>query len=734
MTKYYQHVLSLVFAVKEINENPSILPNVTLGFHIYDSYNDAQMTYRTTFELLFKSYSFVLNYVCQSHKKPLAIIGALDSKTTFRMTTILSIYKIPQLAYGSFSLLKAEMVQLHSFYHMAPNADLQDNGIISLLKHFGWTWVGLFVMDDDRGGGKMEALLSQSGICSDFTIQIPSQKHIDDRNGWNNLIHKLYHIFKFSKSRIFVIYGKTGAILWVYVHITQGALADTNSALIGKVWITIAEADFILESINRHDNLQMFNGALSFHIHSAEPPEFQTFLQTLKPGWTAADDLFKEFWEQAFDCSLPDPRISYKVSGTCTGEERLESLIPPLFEMRMTGLSYGIYNAVYVLALAVQALYASRLNRRAMIDGNKSDLQYLQPWQIPPLSVCSISCIPGYQKSKREGDKFCCYDCIPCPEGKISNQTDKGECFQCPDDQYPSRNQDHCIHKRITFLSFEETLGKIFTSVAIFLALITVLVLGIFVLHNDTLIVKANNREITYTLLVSLLFSFLSSFLFLGPAGKFTCLFRQPVSAISFTVAVSSVLAKTFTVILAFMATKPSSKMKKWVKKRVASSIVVSCSFIQVGICAIWIGTFPPFPFLDMKSVTEEIIMQCNEGSSIMFYLVLGYMGFLSIISFTVAFLARKLPDIFNEAKFITFSMLLFCSVWLSFVPTYLSTKGTGMVAVQIFAILVSSAGLLCFIFPFKCYIILLKPELNSRQQLTKRRVKHQAGHLNVLH
>ncbi|XP_061469563.1 vomeronasal type-2 receptor 26-like [Rhineura floridana] len=584
--KEYRQILSFLFAIQEINQDPRILPNITLGYNIYETYFNARMTSDAMLDLLAGGENNIPNHCCGRWNNLLAVLEGTNSEISNQISVMSGLYKIPQVSFGFDTL--SDQTQFPFVYRMVPKEGTQYLGIIKLLLHFGWTWIGLFAPDNDNGEKFMTAftsLMISSGICVAFSERF----------------HTFLRQIRASNSSM------------------GGLDFEEKGELIGNFDIM----NWVLFPNKSHGIVK---------VGSIE-------------GRTSSD-------------------IKFTISP--------EAIVWP-----------------------------RKFNKTV------------------PRSRCTESCRPGYAKEIQEGQPVCCYACAPCAEGTISTQEDAEHCTICPEDQHPNKDRDQCISKNVTYFSHEESLGIIVASFALFSCLITGLVLGIFIKYLETPIVKANNRDLSFILLVSLLLCFLSPFLFIGRPRKVTCLLQQMAFSIIFSVAVSSVLAKTITVVLAFLATKPGNRMRKWLGKGLSNSIVISCSSVQVVICTIWLGVSPPFPDSDMHSQPGHIILQCNEGSVAMFYGALGYMGFLAAICFTVAFLARKLPGAFNEAKLITFSMLVFCSVWISFVPTYLSTKGKYMVAVQVFSILASSAGLLGCIFLPKCYIIVLRPDLNMKEHLT---------------
>ncbi|XP_032092127.1 vomeronasal type-2 receptor 26-like [Thamnophis elegans] len=703
----YQHILALVFTIKEINRNSELLPNISLGFHIVNNYFPARITYKAMLSLLSTQQKFVPNFTCDLKKTFIAVIGGRLTETSFNMAIVLANYKIPQLAYGTFSSVHGEKVVFPFLYQMVPNEMHQYNGIIQLLQHFGWNWIGILAMDDDYGDmflQKIEPLLSQNNICFAFIFRMPQKAYIDEYIHLISIQLRYDQLFMDDKVKVCLIYALAPAMESLRIIILVASFTSLPS--LGKVWIITSHWNFESLSIEKLWDIQSFHGALSFTVRSKEPSGFQEFLHSVRPYW-----LHSYLQSIIFNNSMGD---------TITFDENRE-LITGFDVANWITFPNNSFSRVKVGTLEPRAPAGKELAL------NENQIVWHRSFnQVLPLSVCNDHCYPGSCRKKKEGEKFCCYDCVSCSEGEISDEIGRTKrymdaCWKCPENEYPNSIQNQCIPKTFTYLSYNEPLGIFFVTLATIFSLITILVVGIFWRHRETPIVRANNWSLTCILLISLLLCFLCSFLFLGRPEKMTCLLRQITFGIIFSVALSSILAKTMTVILAFMATKPGSGMRKWVGKGLSNSIVFSGSFIQVGICTVWLCTSPPFPGIELHLLKGEIIMECNEGSVIMFYSVLGYMGFLASVSFNIAFQARKLPSSFNEAKFITFSMLVFCSVWLTFVPTYLSTKGRYIVAVEIFSILSSSAGLLgCIFFP-KCYIILLRPEMNKKEHLIRK-------------
>ncbi|XP_032092364.1 vomeronasal type-2 receptor 26-like [Thamnophis elegans] len=758
----------------------------------------ARWTYLASMELLSTRSRFIPNYKCDTKDWALSVIAGPTSHICPFIANVLNVYKMPQLIYGSSPVIKDEIktALLHRFF---PDGDQQIMGILQLLLYLRWTWVGLIVQRNENGERFMQnaiTLFPQKGICFDFME--PMAKEIFSNNIGDVFkdFSKMYITIMNSTANVIILYCENQVTVIFRMLPYFPAFEEMPVKRKDKVWIMPGQMEFTSLPFQRVCGVDFFHGVISFAISSKEISGFNKFLQTRNPTSEMEDHLMKVFWEQVFDCSFPKDKLDEDTGMLCTGEEKLDNLPKSVFDTTMTGQSYSIYNAVYAVAHALQAMIfpKSKYRTRAKVERSKFFIQkwqlhhYLRTisfnntagqkiflnengdletgfdifnwvtfpnetfikvkvgkidptaspdklitlsaqditWptmfnQVPPLSVCNDNCYSGSRKMKIEGKPFCCYDCFRCAKGKISNQMDAVDCFQCSEDQYPNKAQNLCILKRASFLSYNEPLGVTLATISLFFSFITALVLGIFIKHQETPIVKANNRNLTYILLIGLLLSFICSLFFIGQPDQVKCLMQQTSFGIIFAVALSCILGKTTIVILAFMATKPSSKMRKWVGKRLANTIVLSCSLAQFTICVIWLASSPPFPDSDVHSIVEEIVLKCNEGSTTMFYIVLSFLGFLTSVSFTVAFLARKLPDSFNEAKFITFSMLVFCSVWISFVPTYLSTKGKYMVAVEIFSILASAAGLLGCIFSPKCYIIILRPDLNTKKQLVKK-------------
>ncbi|XP_036022752.1 vomeronasal type-2 receptor 116-like [Onychomys torridus] len=773
--KNYQYLLTFYFAIEEINKDAHLLPNVTLGFHFYNALNSHRRTLEGLLMWLSGRSEFIPNYKCKTQHNALGIIAGTRPEFSAAMGTLLELYKVPQVTYGTFDSMLSDKDTLPSLYQMSPKDTALTQGVISLLLHFGWKWVGLILSDDLKGEEflsdlKVEMLSEE--ICVAFTEKLQTNWSFQSMSGVG-----FVNLIQHAQANVYIFYGDIDDLVFFCM---ENEIMKARK----KVWIMVKPHLVYLESVfyEKNDLIDFFEGSFSFS-KKINIPGFNPFLEALTPSRYPEDIYFHKFWIDNFYCS-PPPLLcgNHKPCPLNTSlKTKQERNV-----MVTSEPSFSIWNAVYAVA---HTLHKMLLRTTEIGSHEDTNHNRLLPWQLHPFlrkiqftnaagdqicfdenkkhvekydiqnfmghtnhysflvkvgefvskspqdqglfinevmikwpsnfnqtpqSVCSQTCGPGFWKILEDKKLICCFSCVLCPESYISNQTDQQECIPCPLQEYSNPERNNCIPKSVTFLSFEDYLGMALSCTALCFSVSTAVVLGIFLKHQDSPIVKANNRMLSFILLISLLLCFLCSLLFIGCPSTASCILQQITFALVFTLALSTVLAKTITVILAFRALEPGKTMRRLLVSGIHISVIPICVLIQLILLGVWLGTSPPYIEADAHSEHSYIIILCNKGSLTAFYCVLGYLGILALGSFSLAFLARNLPDTFNEAKFLTFSMLVFFSVWVTFLLVYHSTKDKAMVAVEVFSILASSAGLLgCIFFP-KCYIILVKPDENS--------------------
>ncbi|XP_071068902.1 vomeronasal type-2 receptor 116-like [Dasypus novemcinctus] len=630
----------MLFAIEEINRSPHLLPNISLGFDIYNALHSEQRTLEIPIIWQSGLGKYNPNYNCRKESKSVAVLTGKSWALSIQVGILLELYKIPQLTYGFYDPNLSDDGQFPSIYQMAPKDTSLALGMVSLMLHFSWTWVGLAISEDKRGFHFLWDLreeMDRNGVCAAFVEMIPITERSYFSLDWQ------YHLcIKESSVKVVVIYGDSDSLMgldfWRW-----------RLLVIGKVWIMTSKWD--IPTYERDFFLDSFHGALIFSYHHGDIPGFKTFIQTVNPVKYLEDFYLTKLWFISFDCLVSESDCN--TLENCPPNASLDLMPSLLFDKDMNEGSYNVYNAVFVLAQSLQEILLQQVEIQSVGNG---DGLIVESWQTPH-SVCSEKCIPGFSKTSQLGKPACCFLCTACPENEISNETDIEHCLRCPDHQYANSERTRCIQKAVTFLAYGDPLGMTLVCTALCFSFLTAVILGVFVKHQDTPIVKANNRTLSYILLISLKLCFLCSVLFIGRPNTATCILRQITFAILFTVAVSTVLAKTITVVLAFKVTAPGRRMRQWLVSGAPNFVIPICSLIQMTICGIWLGTSPQFIDKDAHSEPGYIIIECNKGSATAFYFVLGYLGCLALGSFTVAFMARNLPDTFNEAKFLTFSI-----------------------------------------------------------------------------
>ncbi|XP_073342626.1 extracellular calcium-sensing receptor-like [Pagrus major] len=789
----FRQAQTMVFAIDEINRNSNLLPNVTLGYSLYDNCIKLRIGFPAAMSLVSgQEEQFILDKTCVGTPPVIGIVGDPSSTSSIAISSVLGSYRVPMVSYFATCSCLSDRQKFPSFFRTIPSDAFQVRAMIQILNHFDWTWAGLLVSDDDYGlhaARSFQSDLAHSGGgCLAYVEVLPHGDHPDETR-------RIVDVMKKSTARVVIVFAHESHM----INLMEEVLRQNVT---GLQWIA-SEAWIAATAFQTPNLMSHLAGILGIAIRRGEIPGLREFLLQIRPDQqhnnSYGNSIVKLFWEYTIQCRFAPPPAGWMEGGgaLCTGQENLEDVETELLDISNLRPEYNVYKAVYALAYALDDMLQCEPGRGPFTGRSCGNLQKLEPWQLlhylqkvnfttsfgdqvsfdengdalpiydimnwlqlpdgttklqnvgevkrsafkgeeltidedkifwnfeskkPPRSVCSESCPPGTRMARKKGEPVCCFDCVPCSEGKISNETDSIECTSCPEDFWSSPQHDQCIPKKTEFLSYSEPLGICLTVASLLGTCVCAVVLGIFIYHHSTPIVRANNSELSYQLLLSLKLCFLCSLLFIGRPRLWTCQLRHAAFGISFVLCVSCILVKTMVVLAVFKASKPGGGASlKWFGAMQQRGTVIVLTSIQAAICTAWIVSASPTPHKNTQYHNDKIVYECAVGSTIGFAVLLGYIGSLAVLSFLIAFKARNLPDSFNEAKLITFSMLIFCAVWVAFVPAYISSPGKYADAVEVFAILASSFGLLVALFGPKCYILLVRPERNTKKAIMGR-------------
>ncbi|XP_070685101.1 extracellular calcium-sensing receptor-like [Pempheris klunzingeri] len=774
----FRFAQTMIFAIEEINNSTTLLPNISVGYKVFDSCGSTMPSMRAVMGLL-NGQERTLGETCSSRSSVHAIIGASESSSTIVMLQISGIFQLPVISHFATCACLSNRKEYPSFFRTIPSDHYQSRALAKLVKHFGWTWVGAVRSDNDYGNDGMATFItaaSQEGVCIEYSEAI---SRIDP----SEQVARVVRGIQSGSARVLVVF-----LAQSEMEILLDEALKQN--LTGLQWVG-SESWITAGHLATTKYSRILTGSLGFTIKKTKITGLQEFLLQVNPNQDPQNNLLREFWEATFGCTFLSGRHDQV---QCSGSERLQNITNPFTDVSELRISNNVYKAVYAVAHAIHNMLkcgqsGEEANKSCMWKGDfepKQLVKHLQDvnftlksgetvyfdgngdptatyelvnWQrnqkgdivfvaigsydasLPngkqfhinginitwaakspkkPQSVCSEGCLPGYRQAVIKGKPICCFSCIACAAGEISNSSNSAECSRCPLEYWSNEDHSQCVPKVIEFLSYGETMGALLTAFSLFGASLTLLVSCVFFWFRHTPLVKASNSELSFLLLFSLTLCFLCSLTFIGRPTGWSCMLRHTAFGITFALCMSCILAKTIAVVIAFKAKTPANTVPQCSAPLQRTS-VLSCILLQVLVCLLWLTLAPPFPHKNTAHATERIILECDLGSPIGFWAVLGYIGSLAVLCLILAFLARKLPDNFNEAKFISFSMLIFCAVWVTFIPAYVSSPGKFTVAVEIFAILASSFGLLFCIFAPKCYILLLKPEKNTKKHMMGR-------------
>ncbi|CAL1534652.1 unnamed protein product [Lymnaea stagnalis] len=818
-----QRVETMLMTIEKINNDPSILPNITLGWDIRDScwYSAIALENSIDFikdaiasqskrenelmgmELSLKSPASAANDSskrCKSDNnlKPIVgLVGPGSSESTIQVQNLLQIFNIPQIGYSATAMDLSDKSHFKYFLRVVPPDLFQAQALLDIVVYFNWTYISTIHSDGIygvRGMEKFKDIAKDHGVCIAQSENVASSA---DDASYDRVLDSLR---KSSNASVVVCFceGKT---------VRNLLLATKRKGLEGQ--FLIIGSDGWGNRLDVIENIEATAvGGISMVLYSPRLTDFDSHYAKLTPH-NPKNPWFREFWEAKFNCSLSENGNTAKYTRRCreitrgvaldeTINHRDESLAGSEPDSKLgfvanavTTMARALHNMhldlcpgspglcpamepvngslylQYLLNVSFQSYsdqevrfdskgdppgryeivnYQPVLNKSGHVvsyhytvigkwmDGvltlNESKIywpRYGNMTRQKMTSVCSQPCPPG--QAKKVNGLGCCWICQQCQEDEIlvDNNTN---CRVCDLGLWPDLNKtgknscpmsfiSDCEEIPIDFISWRETEAIVCITLACVGICVTLWIFVIFIRYHDTPIVKASTRELSYIILVGICLAFSANFFIVAKPAKEFCYLTRILPGLSFSLMYGALVTRTNRIARILEGSKRIMTKKP---KFMSATAQVVITGIIIGIeCAVITGmlVYQPADFKMDYPAPRKVRLVCDT-STLGIVVPLGFDLVLILLCTIYAVKTRNLPENFNEAKFIGFTMYSTCVIWLGFFPIYFAGQNKEMTLS--ISVSLSAAIALLLLFMPKVYVIVWVPEKNTRGAFTTSR------------
>ncbi|XP_063072328.1 metabotropic glutamate receptor 2-like [Engraulis encrasicolus] len=758
-----QRLEAMLLALDEINQDARILPGLTLGAHILDTCSKDTYALEQSLEFVRASLTKVheTGFICPDGTSPqkddllaiLGVIGGSYSDVSIQVANLLRLFQIPQISYASTSAKLSDKSRYDYFARTVPPDFYQAKAMAEILRYFNWTYVSTVASEGDYGETGIDAFQQEARalqICIATSVKVSRSM---SRFSYENVIRSLQHK---GNAKVVILFMRSEDARELLV-----AASRMNATF---VWVA-SDGWGAQDSVVKGTEATA-DGAFTIELASFPIREFGDYFTKLTPHGNKRNPWFREFWEHRFGCKLTEPgcalrslrdksfhqesKIMFVVNavyamahalhnmhqavcpnttGLCDAmkpgngkrfyrefilKTKFDSPFLPsetenVVRFTPTGDSLGRYNIFHYHQEEGKYVYKKVGYWAQVLTLNTT----LVPWPnaAVPTSQCSDPCQPNEAKSMQPGD-VCCWICIPCQAHQYL--LDEFTCQDCGFGEWPLANLTGCFELPEEYIHWSDgwAIGPV--TIACLGMLCTVAVAGVFVRHNDTPVVKASGRELSYILLLGVWLCYGMTFIYIAKPSAAVCALRRLGLGTSFAVCYSALLTKTNRIARIFGGVKGAARPRfiSPASQVVICAALISCQLL-VAVCWLWVEA--PGVRKEVAPERRDVVtLKCNSrDTSVM--ASLAYNCVLIILCTVYAFKTRKCPENFNEAKFIGFTMYTTCIIWLAFQPIFYVTASDYRVQTTTMCISVSLSGsvVLGCLFAPKIHIILFQPQKN---------------------